>query len=251
MSAARPELEFPFLSWLGAADPRLAGWSWRLIWIPILLVCADLALIGLDVSRISFGFPVGWQFRVANDRSYGELLQYCKELGIGLAFLLLCWRRQSGIYAVWSALFLLFLADDALKLHEAGGSIFSHSFGVDPRWGLRAQDLGELAVTAPAFAAFLVTFVWFYRMADGRARSLSRAMLVLLAGLVFFGVFGDMLHSWMSSHRELFAVFEDGGEMLAMSALATLVYFELVGAPWRRLVRVDAHSSLKHPGDSH
>lgn len=246
MPIAGQEREFPFLSRLGGADPQLAGWSWRLMWIPILLVCADVSLIGLDVSRISFGFPHGWQFRVANDRSYGELFQYCKELGMGLAFLLLFRRRQSGIYAVWSTLFFLFLADDALKLHEGGGSMFSHTFGLHPLWGLRGQDVGELAVIAPAFIAFLAAFGWSYRKADGRARSLSLAMFALIAALAFFGIFGDLLHSWTSSRREFFAVFEDGGEMLAMSALATLVYFELVGAPWCQLIRVDTKGSLKN-----
>lgn len=223
--------EFPLLSRLAGADA--ARWSWRLLWIPILFVCIDAVLIGLDLSRVSFGFPQGGKFRVANDRSYGELWQYGKELAMGVAFLLLYRRRRLRIYAVWSALFFLFLADDALKLHETGGTAIVRALGLSPLWGLRAQDFGELAAIAPAGIALLAAFVWTYRGADRRARSLSLAMIGLIGVLAFFGVFGDMLHSWMTSSREYFAIFEDGGEMLAMSALATLVYFEMIGVPWR------------------
>lgn len=234
MSVSRPKPEFVLLSRIAGTGAQPAGWTWRLVSIPVALLCVDCLLIGLDLSRVSFGFPDSGRFRVANDRSYGELWQYAKELALGAAFFMLYRRRGLRIYAVWSAMFLVFLADDALKLHEIVGSLLVHALGLRPLWGLRAQDFGELAALALFYPGLLAALVWCFRGADRRARSLSLAMALLIGVLAFFGVLGDMLHSWMSSGREFFAILEDGGEMLAMSALAALICFELSGAPWRR-----------------
>jgi hypothetical protein len=234
MPDSRPGPEFALLSRFAGTGAHPAGWTWRLMSIPVALLCVDCLLIGLDLSRVSLGFPDSGRFRVANDRSYGELWQYGKELALGAAFFMLYRRRRLRIYAVWSALFFVFLADDALKLHETGGSLLVHALGLRPLWGLRAQDFGELAALAPVYLGLLAALVWCFRGADRRARSLSLATAVLIGVLAVFGVLGDMLHSWMNSGREFFAILEDGGEMLAMSALAALIWFELLGVPWRR-----------------
>jgi hypothetical protein len=205
------------------------------IWLlPCAIVCVDLILIGLDYSRRWFEVLRWWPLRVSNDWSFGELYQYSKEIVIGVAFLFLFCNRKLGIYALWSALFFLFFADDAFYLHEIGGSIIARQLGFSPHFGLRAQDFGELAASAVLGLPFLAALMFSYRGADERARSLSNAMFVLIGALAFFGIFGDMLHSWVERGASLFALFEDGGEMLAMSALGTLVYLELIDAPWRR-----------------
>lgn len=221
----------------GIFNCNMPGSPYRLMWLPCLIVTADLALIGLDFFSNLFDMLGDWKFRVSNDWSYGEIFQYFKELAIGLGFLFLYWQRRFGIYVIWAALFFFFLLDDALSIHENGGAIIRRALEFRPYFGLRAQDFGELAVIAPIGFVFLAGLIFAYGRANQEARSLSRIVFVLIGALLVFGVFGDLLHSWIQRRKDWFAIFEDGGEMFAMSGVASIVYLKLINAPWRRWIR--------------
>ncbi|MEO0996493.1 MAG: hypothetical protein AAFX58_03145 [Pseudomonadota bacterium] len=202
--------------------------------LPLLLLAADLVLMGIHFAGHYVPALRHPRLMVSTDWSYGEMLQYVKELAIAAAFVVLYARRHAGILLVWAALFVFLLADDALSLHENAGAMIRRGLDLPSMFGLRGQDFGELAAVAPIGLLFAGLLFVTFRRSDTLARSLSLATLILTGVLAGFGIVGDMLHSAIQVHRWFFALLEDGGEMLAMTAIATLVYAELRRVPWRR-----------------
>ncbi len=201
--------------------------------LPLLLLAADLVLMGIHFA--SHYVPALKQPRlmVSNDWSYGEMLQYVKELAIAAIFVTLYLRRRAGLLLVWAALFALLLLDDALSLHENAGAMIRRGLELPSMFGLRGQDFGELAAVLPIGLLFALLLLVTFRRGDPAARSLTLAMLALTGVLAGFGIVGDLVHSWIPVHRWFFALLEDGGEMLAMTAIAALAYAELRRVPWR------------------
>jgi hypothetical protein len=84
--------------------------------------------------------------------------------------------------------------------------------------GLRAQDFGEVTVSALAGTAFVGLIGFFYVRSSDRARNVSRDLALLVFLLAFFGVFIDMVHLALEAvHLPALTILEDGGEMVAMS----------------------------------
>lgn len=153
------------------------------------------------------------------------MFQYIKEFWIAIALFTICWRTREGIYATWALLFIYLLGDDALRFHERGGWLLVsewHYFG--PAFGLRAVDFGEHAISAAAGSVFLVLIGYFYTRSSNSAKNISKDLMLLLGVLVFFGIFTDMVHSLFRNLplRDLITI-EDGGEMVAMSLIASYV----------------------------
>jgi hypothetical protein len=166
-------------------------------------------------------------FSLEKDRGYPEHFQYMKVLSIVIMLLLVTFRTKMIGYGVWSLLFFYLLLDDALQIHEAFGVYLASSFEFAPAIGLRAVDFGELAVSGIAAIVFLVSLAFIYVSETGGFRMASRHLLLLLFALAFFGIFVDMLHvavdmGWRVTW--LLGVIEDGGEMVAISLMASYVF---------------------------
>ena len=162
-------------------------------------------------------------FSLESDRGYPESYQYMKILlAVGL---LAAVFRQTRVpaFASWALLFLYLLIDDAFSIHETVGAHAAAAFGYLPALGLRAQDFGELTVSATSAALLLLPLAYFYSRGAAPDRAASRHLLLLLASLAFFGIFVDMLHVAIDAGwkvRFLLGAIEDGGEMVTMSVMA-------------------------------
>lgn len=193
-----------------------------------LFLLADLFFLVLHLLHIR-----GWGgvlasplFLLGTDRGHAEFYQYLKIFWCVVLLVYLARRRRRLIYLSWAALFTYFLLDDSLELHEILGARVAEMLLLHPVLGLRPQDLGELAVSL-FFGVLLISLIALTYLHAGEAgRHFSQRMFALLAALVFFGVFLDMLDiiifgPTMSSPLE---TLENWGEMLVISAMTWYVY---------------------------
>ncbi len=203
-------------------DPRTTGVTTVLLF----LLAVDLAFVFLHFLPL-FDVLDNSMFSLERDRGYPEIYQYIKTLSIVILLLSVFTRTKVIGYSVWSLLFLYLLFDDALSVHESLGGYIATNMAFAPAIGLRAQDFGELAVSAIAAALFLAPLALFYVRGSGVFREVSTYLFLLLVALAFFGIFVDMLHvavkmGWKV--RFLLGAVEDGGEMVVMSITAWYVF---------------------------
>jgi hypothetical protein len=185
------------------------------------LLVADLLLIAASVEAQRRGWSDGryrqWLLRAEN--GWPEQFGYAKEATCA-ALLLLLWRRTGlGVFAAWAAVFACALADDRLQLHERGGAFLARHLPLPELAGLRAQDLGELAVWALVGMFPLVAVAVLHRRSPGHVRAASRGLAVIVAGFAFFGVVVDQFHAMTRGGPldHMLGVLEDGGELVLLS----------------------------------
>ena len=207
----------------------------------LLLVSVDLVFIVLHMLHVWTPWLPSRQFSIERDLGPAEFFQYlkmtCVAASLGLIFL----RTRSWVFAGWGAFFGYLLLDDAFSLHERIGMKIGPLLGIPPAFGLRVDDYGELAVAAVlGLGAFFMVLVSL-RRGSATARRVSQDFLVLLGLLAFFAVFFDALHT-MTYFRAptiapLFALIEDGGEMIVVSCI-TAYGFDILNKAGRRRVTV-------------
>ncbi|MGH7412622.1 MAG: hypothetical protein ACREKJ_00275 [Candidatus Rokuibacteriota bacterium] len=194
----------------------------------LLLLCisTDFAFIVLHALHTYSGYFNDPQFSITRERGFGETFQYLKEGWIALMLLVLAVRASDVLYAGWSLLFGYLLIDDVFQLHERLGKTVSDRSGFLPMFQLRAQDFGELAVTAFFASILFVVIGVAHHRSDHEARAFSRSMLVLLVALAVFGVVFDMVQVMFKNPTWDFAVgiIDDGGEMVVMSVIVRFVF---------------------------
>lgn len=198
-----------------------------LLW---LLLAADFALITLHLSRAIIGEPSGHTFDLGVDQGYGEFLNYLKIGWCALMLAHLAWQHRAGVFAVWSAAFTYYLADDWFSVHErAGLAMAQHA----PALGEAAIHLGELAWLALIGVLVSGPLWWAWRRAPAEARAICRSLLVLVAVLAAFGVAVDAVHHLLFA-APVFDVplttFEDGGELVVMSVITAFLLGETFGS---------------------
>ena len=163
-------------------------------------------------------------FSIEKDWGYPELFQYIKEYWIIILLVILSFVNKHIIYFSWTLLFIYLLLDDSLQFHENIGDYLVNTFNIQPMFNLRAQDLGELLVSA-FFATFLFSFIAisaFFSSTKERILSLHLSILVFL--LAVFGVIVDMLHQAVPCCTSMWALMEDGGEMVIMSFILWYIF---------------------------
>lgn len=194
---------------------------------PLLLRCVlvDLVFIAAHLVHNHASWLPDYHLSIEHDRGYAEIFQYFKEIGILLLLGRIGFAQRSPLFIAWSLLFLYVLADDALSLHETWGLAMAQSFSLEPMMGLRGADLGELAATTLAVSGLLMLVGITYRPAPVALRAVSVDLVALLAALACCGVVFDMLHiaAPLGVPRAIYALVEDGGEMLVMSLVLARV----------------------------
>ena len=210
----------------------------------LLLLSADLAFVGMHLVHALTPYLGDRLYSLETDRGYAEMFQYVKTFWIALLLGALWWQTRERAFAAWMLLFGYLLCDDALQVHEKGGYAVAKLLGLAGAFGLRAQDLGELALSAAVGGTLLGAIALLSVRGSRDVRHASLDLTGLLAILVFFGIVVDMLHVGASGGAAQVALgtLEDGGEMLAMSAACgyALRLFERGGSvpvPLLRMLR--------------
>jgi hypothetical protein len=194
--------------------------------------CLLIFLLATDTMFIilgySYGSIVGWDnsdFIIGREGGYAEIFQYCKEFGMVVSFFPFFLRYRHLITLGWQALLVYIFLDDSLQIHERLGEAIAQHFSILPM-GLRAQDFGELLVSAFFGLLILSLLSIGYYYASTGLRGISRHLAGLLSILVLIGVIFDMVHGLLDPFLQsiFFEVLEEGGEMLTMSVMAWYVH---------------------------
>jgi hypothetical protein len=205
----------------------------------ILLICGDLAFIGLNLAHLSGPWLQGARFSLETDGGLAEFYQYMKQFWIVLCMATAFLQRRQAAYLCWAGLFGFLLVDDAVQFHEQAGRVLGQKLGLPAVLGLRPDDLGELLVAgivAGALVAALAVTLWRER---GPALRISRDLFVLTVALGACGVVLDMIHVIVyyrvPAVSTLLALLEDGGEMVIVSALTAYAFHIVLSGGRSRL----------------
>jgi hypothetical protein len=192
----------------------------------IMLLITDAVFIILHLIYVYTPHLNRVVFSLTYPGSHSEFFQYIKELWIAVLFMVLALQHRKGMYALLSLLFLYLLFDDSFEFHENFGAVVAEFFNFQPAFGLRGVDFGELAVSAVFGGLFLIAIAITYRLSDEVTRRVTRITLVLLAALVFFGVFLDMVEviNPDPAGSRVLRVIEEGGELVVMSVITWFVF---------------------------
>ena len=191
-----------------------------------LLLLVDAIFIVLHIVHTYTNLLPELIFSIEQDRSYAEMFQYIKELWIVALLFFMAIRNMKLTYFLWACLFVYLLLDDSFRLHERLAYFVVTWFGIQPEFGLRALDIGELVVSSCIGIFFLVA-IWavYYKSSFSERRTAKRlgALVVLLA---VFGVLLDMLHILIHGFGAAIVagMIEDGGEMIVMSVITWYVF---------------------------
>jgi len=189
--------------------------------ILILLVVTDLIFMALHALRWWFNTP-NLALRIDLEGGYGEVFQYTKYLWAAILIGWFAVKNRAWRFASWSIVFLYFLADDCLAIHETLGSLVAARVSFELPLGLEPVDFGDL-VTLLSAAAALAILVFAAQL--GAGRNVKQAFIELAALAVLLGLFGvaaDLLHGLFKADPLLdfmLGMLEDGGEMIAASLL--------------------------------
>jgi hypothetical protein len=135
-------------------------------------------------------------------------------------------QTRGLLYACWAALFGLFAFDDLVAARESLGRIISVELELDPLFGLRARDVGELLVLAVVAAVLVTPIVLGRRLAGPDARAFGRSMVLLLVAFVGFALVFDLISALALPHppwARILGTVEEGGEMVVMSVIVGFV----------------------------
>lgn len=167
------------------------------------------------------------QFYISTDRGIPEIFTYLKILLILTYLARLYGLSRDPIYLSWATIFMLVLADDALRLHEQIGDLVAEASAIRTTAGLRADQAGELVAFAAVGGIALCILFLGFRRSRLPHQSIGVLMCLSLLLLAFFGVFVDALHSLAEGavrHTSLLlGTIEDGGEMMAVSLACAIV----------------------------
>jgi hypothetical protein len=191
-----------------------------------LLFLADLSFIILHIFHVYIGWLPDSLYSLSRDRGYAEFFQYTKELWIAVLFLALAVYQRKPVYLIFSFLFLYFLIDDSFEFHEQTGSLMAETLHLEPLFGLRSVDMGELAVSIFFGGLFFTAIGITYAMSPARERKISTQVILLIVFMAVFGVLLDMFEI-ITEHpglSELLKILEEGGEMLVMSVITWFAY---------------------------
>lgn len=198
-----------------------------------LLVCAmDVTTRALRVYQM-VDLDKSLFYLLSTDRGLPEITGYFAMGTAATAMLVMLLRSRSPVYLFWVVLLFYLIADDYFKIHEFFGDLFSATYPA-PVSVMSREDIGQVIYSATAAFIALSIFLVGYGFSSWRDRALSLWLLIPFGGLAFFGVFLDAVHAlfegWPKWIPAVFAVTEDGGELVCMW-LILVVALAILRAP--------------------
>lgn len=220
--------------------------TWR--WWTVLFVCIALiaGVLVLDMMhrlyhvRGVFQFAGHHWFDSDADRSLSEMVGYIQSMvSAGLLLYLAMSVKKGWTHIVLAQTMILIVLDDYLRIHEELRGTFMDILSLEPMWGLRAEDLGELLAWAFLGIPILVVAALAWKHSGKRARRQTKYLIAGLGVLVFFAVVIDMIAilaggigieagalGWQGRAYYVLTIMESGGELAGQSiVLVTALFF--------------------------
>lgn len=188
------------------------------------LLAINLLFIGLHSFK-SLGYLNDPNFSVTKRFGYGESFMYLNELFIAGCFLWLSLKFKRTLFYCWTAVFTYVLLDDSLDIHETLGykigAFLDQSMNLPPGSG---GEAGEMMVFGFfGLILFIPLFISYFRTTNKHIKVATQDLLVLFAGILFFGIGLDILNDFYATGTFLngfFGLLEDAGEMVMVSLTA-------------------------------
>jgi hypothetical protein len=194
----------------------------------LLLVCADAGFALLHLISVETGWLREAKISLEADGGPAEIYQYVKEFWIVVCMIFAFASTRRAVYTSWALVFLFLLVDDAGKVHEQVGAWLGQRYALPAPFGLRPDDIGELAFAGAVGVTMLAVVGVAVRRGTEQCLRISRDMFGLIFVLALLGVCVDMLHVIAYLGGSLLAqvllIVEDGGEMVVMSALTAYAF---------------------------
>lgn len=194
--------------------------------LPILysLLAIDFVFISLHALQ-SLGYLSDPNFSVTKRFGYGESFMYLNELFIAGCFLWLSLKFKRTLFYCWTTVFTYVLLDDSLDIHETLG--YKIGAFLDQSMNLPAGsggEAGEMIVFGFfGLILFIPLFISYFRTTNKHIKVATQDLLVLFAGILFFGIGVDILNDSFATGTFLngfFGLLEDAGEMVMVSLTA-------------------------------
>jgi hypothetical protein len=195
----------------------------------MLLLAGDLVYIGFHCLHVLTPYFESWTFSIQRDAGYAEVFQYMKFLWIILLLMLIMRATRELHYGAWVLVFLYFLLDDSLQIHEKFGEALADHLNLTAPFNLRPQDIGELIVIALAGSFLLLVLVLSYWRGSPAFRRTTKDMVLLVLVLAVVGIGADMAQVAYPGEGIvdlILVIIEDGGELVVVSFM--LWYFFLL-----------------------
>ncbi|MDJ0334376.1 hypothetical protein QMG83_03985 [Salinibacterium sp. G-O1] len=224
-----------------SARPALSSPGMQSRMLMVTLAVIDILFIVANVLhwRIGDGDPVfsnpAWDGDI--DQSFIESFGYILIVSaiVGLTFLAV--RRRSFVLGVWILIQLALVSDDLFMIHERGGELFV-GLGLGGGFGLRAQDVGELAVWGAMIVPLGILLLIAHFTASAQDRRDSLTLFLLTGVLAMFAVVLDAVSHPLSAVLPSqvgtgLTLLETAGELVAMSLIAVAVHRMTLGLTLR------------------
>jgi hypothetical protein len=203
------------------------------------LLLIDVLFIGIHALHIWSPWLKSWHFSIERDGGMAEQFQYIKQIWLCASLGILALLTRGRSFVIWGLFFAFLLFDDAFSIHEQLGLRLSAELGLPGAFGMRPEDFGELLFAGTVGGALTAFVFYIMRVGSDTARRLSADLLCLVVALALFGVFFDTLHTITyfraPSIAPVFALIEDGGEMIVVSAITAYAFDVLSNAGTIRL----------------
>lgn len=190
------------------------------------VVIADIVILAAYVRwadaehfRLEHSYFYNKPFFSSADWSLMEVAGYLKEFTCVLMLGLISWRTRSSLFAALTVFVIVILGDDSLQFHENIGAALAARGVYKPI---------SQAIAAGIEAVVPVTLLVIgWTRSDRAQRRDAGAVLVSIAILLFFAVGVDTIHELVKQitvkHGKIFALFEDGGELLSLTVMLAVV----------------------------
>jgi hypothetical protein len=188
------------------------------ILVPLLI--ADFVFVLLHIGFTTLPMFSHERFDISQDGGLAEIFQYVKWAAILFFLAKVTGSRNNRWYGVWFLLFLYFLLDDSLQLHERIGGRIARIIPFDAPFGLRKQDIGEVLVFACAGIPLLSAVLIGIRKSTEQFRRVSADLMFFIVLLGICGIIFDVAHflSFIGpSLHTTFELLDDAGEMVITS----------------------------------
>jgi len=226
--------ERPLPSDILTAPSRLLSLIWRdrlarqvlaVVLGVILAIILVFAVSGIWSDGSELAHIVHSNFHLSQDGSLAETFNHGVAFVAAFLLLALALQTRSRAFVFLTVLYGFIWLDDSARYHERVGEKLGRALDIQTRFGLGAQEYGELLAWAMAGAVLAVVLLWAWA---GRRRGDVGVLLAFLGCFVLLflcGVVGDVVHKWVPEGLNiLFQVIEDGGEMIAVGLSAALAF---------------------------
>jgi hypothetical protein len=146
----------------------------------------------------------------------------------GSALCIYSTSKKVSIYRPLAYLFVFFLVDDIISIHEHIGKFLGHYVIQQNMLFFTKRSLGETTFISIVVSIFLFHIIRSYIEASRSEKKILALAIMLVAVLGVFGVLFDLAHDYYRKIDKDFSfwmgLFEDVGEMFTMSVMFWFSY---------------------------